>query len=114
MSYNGIGLSTVRGSATSGHVQKNLSHIRPEFFRNKIDSNTGKNQQGNASNPYALRVNNDVIEHNKKHAMEAKIYEYQEDLVDKGVMSAEEIEQKVALYCAFQIKLDWQNPRKLF
>ena len=28
MSYNGIGLSTVRGSGTNGYVQRNLSTIR--------------------------------------------------------------------------------------
>ena len=28
MSYNGIGLSTVRGSGTNGYVQRNLSALR--------------------------------------------------------------------------------------
>ena len=28
MSYNGIGLSTVRGSGTNGYVQRNLSAVR--------------------------------------------------------------------------------------
>lgn len=28
MSYNGIGLSTVRGSGTNGYVQRNLSTVR--------------------------------------------------------------------------------------
>ena len=28
MSYNGIGLSTVRGSGTNGYIQRNLSAVR--------------------------------------------------------------------------------------
>ena len=28
MSYNGIGLSTVRGSSTNGYVTRNLGHVR--------------------------------------------------------------------------------------
>ena len=28
MSYNGVGLSTARGSGTNGYVQRNLSHIK--------------------------------------------------------------------------------------
>jgi len=28
MSYNGIGLATVRGSGTNGYVQRNLSAVR--------------------------------------------------------------------------------------
>ena len=42
-------------------------------------------------------MNNDVIEHNKKRALEAKIYEFQEDLVDKGY-NAGDVEMQVAAY----------------
>ena len=42
MSYNGIGLTTPRGSATSGHVQRNLSHLRPDFYRSKLSANSGE------------------------------------------------------------------------
>ena len=96
--YNGIGLSTVRGSATSGHVQKNLSHIQPQFFRNKLDANTGK--QGRRDGSHGdTQSNAAVLEHNRKHAIEAEIFEFQEDLVDKGY-SAEDIEKKVSEFRA--------------
>jgi len=36
--YNGIGLTTARGSGTSGYVQKNLSHIKPYAQTNQRDS----------------------------------------------------------------------------
>jgi len=28
--YNGVGLTTVRGTATNGYVQRNLAHARPK------------------------------------------------------------------------------------
>ena len=38
--YNGIGLSTVRGSGTSGYVQRNLSHVPATKEKRKIDYKT--------------------------------------------------------------------------
>ena len=43
---NGIGLTTVRGSVTSGHGTRNLNHIKPEFYRNKLLANTGGYDDG--------------------------------------------------------------------
>mmetsp|Transcript_17535 Transcript_17535/g.20218 ORF Transcript_17535/g.20218 Transcript_17535/m.20218 type:complete len:536 (-) Transcript_17535:374-1981(-) len=37
--YNGVGLSSVRGTATSGHVQANRSHVRPSQQRWKTTQN---------------------------------------------------------------------------
>jgi len=97
--YNGIGLTTTRGSATSGHVQKNLSHLRPEFFRNKLDSNTGKHKNqdfrhGEKDNIFNKKLNKEVIEHNRKHALEAEIFELEENLRENG-HSKEEIVDRV-------------------
>jgi serine/arginine repetitive matrix protein 2 len=99
--YNGIGLSTVRGSATSGHVQKNMSYIKPEFFRNKLDANQGGGRFGEArtgKDGATYKVNKDVIEHNKKHAIEAKVYEFEDSLREEGGLTEEQIEEKVAAF----------------
>jgi len=77
--YNGIGLVTPRGSATSGHVTKNLSHVAPEFFRNKLDANSGKQQHQDLAQPNIGRANPEVLEHNRKRAIEAKIFSFQEE-----------------------------------
>lgn len=91
--YNGIGLHTVRGSATSGHVTKNMSYLKPEFFRNKLQNNSGSfgrlRQTGRGS-----KANTSVIQHNAQHALEAEVYELRESLSEKGY-SAEEIEKRV-------------------
>jgi serine/arginine repetitive matrix protein 2 len=94
--YNGIGLSTARGSATSGHVQKNASYVRPEFFRKKIDQNTGREQSRNgwASDQRSI-PNKDLLEHNRKHAIEAKVYELDYSLREQG-LEDDVIEQRTA------------------
>lgn len=101
--YNGIGLATVRGSATSGHVSKNMSYIKPEFFRNKLDANQSGGRQGDRSNGGAtFKVNKDVLEHNRKHALEAQVFEFEDSLREKGGYTEEEIESKVADFRANQ------------
>lgn len=103
--YNGIGLTTVRGSATSGHVSKNLSYLRPEFFRNKLDANLSGGRQGDAQRGKmgaSFKVNKDVLEHNKKHALEAEVFEFEESLRDSGKYSEDQISTKVSDFRAQQ------------
>ena len=94
--YNGIGLTTARGSGTSGHVTKNLSYVKPEFFRNKLDSNSGRNRVDDSrSAPKVSSGNRDILEHNKKRAVEARLFALQESLVEQGFTDVE-IEVKVS------------------
>lgn len=100
--YNGIGLTTARGSATSGYVQRNLSYVKPEFFRNKIDQTTGKHERGRtvagtANSLFSKSVvNKELLEHNRKHAIEVKVFELHEKLSEEGIMTEEEISVKCA------------------
>ena len=83
--YNGIGLTTARGSATSGHVTKNLTYIKPEFFRNKLSQNQGQGRPHQDEKTKALahkKGNQDILEHNEKRSIEAKIFEFQEKLLE--------------------------------
>lgn len=94
--YNGIGLTTARGSGTSGHVTKNLSYVKPEFFRNKLDSNSGRNRADDSrSVPKISSGNRDILEHNKKRAVEARLFALQESLEEQGFTDVE-IEEKVS------------------
>jgi serine/arginine repetitive matrix protein 2 len=92
--YNGIGLTTPRGSGTSGHITKNLSHVKPEFFRNKIDINTGKSKNGDLQGMISGKANKEILDHNKKREIESKLYEMQEMMVEQGY-SDEEIKSKI-------------------
>ncbi|KAI9009616.1 cwf21 domain-containing protein [Gaertneriomyces semiglobifer] len=86
--YNGIGLSTARGSGTNGYVQRNLSSLRPRERR-----------QDNASiddlKPFQMRkANQDILEHEKKREVEVKCLHLQEQLESEG-MSEEDVEARV-------------------
>ena len=94
--YNGIGLTTPRGSGTSGHVVKNVSYLKPEFFRNKVDSNTGRqNSNSQTQGLITGQSNKEILDHNKKREIESKLYELQENMIDQGYSDAE-IEVKLA------------------
>ncbi|BGP15998.1 RNA-splicing factor [Rhodosporidiobolus nylandii] len=96
MSYNGIGLSTPRGSGTSGHIQANRSNLRrgprDNFSRDKAaDFN---DPAGGAS---AYRApDQSILEHERKRRIEAQCFELQVQLEDEGLLSAEDVEAQVS------------------
>jgi serine/arginine repetitive matrix protein 2 len=100
--YNGIGLATVRGSATSGHVTKNLSYVKPEFFRKKVgdNANIGQFQQqrfdrsSRGKESGRPTADKDILAHNRKRELEAKIFELREEMTEQGY-SEEEIQARV-------------------
>ena len=95
--YNGIGIATPRGTGSSGHVTKNLSHVKPDFFRNKIDSNSGKLRQKQDQPGAALQVstgNREILDHNRKREIEVRLLDFQEFLIEQGYSDAE-IEEKL-------------------
>lgn len=92
--YNGIGLQTPRGSATSGHITKNLSYIKPDFFRKGLDANTGRHEAISHLASMQSKANDDILGHNSKRELEAKIFELQESMVEQGYTDLE-IEEKV-------------------
>ncbi|BGP55322.1 RNA-splicing factor [Rhodotorula sphaerocarpa] len=90
MSYNGIGLSTPRGSGTSGHIQANRSALR-QRDRPRHDGAADLRQQSFASRA----PDQAILDHERKRAVEAKCFELQVSLEDDGVEPAE-IESQVA------------------
>ncbi len=69
---SGVGLQTVRGSATSGYVQRNLSHVRnvrPSFeVQNKSYEPVDLHKAPNA----------EIMEHDRKRAIEVRLAEWAE------------------------------------
>jgi serine/arginine repetitive matrix protein 2 len=94
--YNGIGLTTPRGSATSGHVTRNLTYVKPEFFRNKVNLNSGNNSNKDQLSEKKSRNkgNEEILKHNEKRRIEALLFELQENLIEEG-LSDKEIESKI-------------------
>ena len=90
--YNGIGLSTVRGSGTNGYVQKNLSFVSQTRTAERKDHTGG---QLSRDIPQPKKADMDIIEHNRKRDVEVKVFRLREALEEQGVDEAE-IESKTA------------------
>ena len=88
--YNGIGLTTVRGSGTNGYVQRNLAHV------SQTRVSQMKAQQSDFSGePSAPRMpNKEIIHHNRKREVELRLLQLRETLEDEG-LDEEEIDAKV-------------------
>jgi len=80
--YNGIGLQTVRGSGTSGHVQANKFAVR-----NRANGNGNRNDGGNGK-PSSSRPNKQpnaaILEHNRLREIEFKLAELEDELEEQG------------------------------
>ncbi|KXS21359.1 cwf21-domain-containing protein, partial [Gonapodya prolifera JEL478] len=96
--YNGIGLSTVRGSGTNGYVQTNKASLpkwrekdaryfekQQASFGQEIPSEFGGDRQPNA----------DILLHERKRQVEVKCVQLQDQLEEEG-LPAEEVEEKVS------------------
>jgi len=94
--YNGIGLTTVRGSGTSGYVTRNLSHVSATRSAQMKEKSKDAGQRGfGGGAPMPKRANADILQHNRKREVEVKCLGLQEALEEQGV-EAEEVARRVA------------------
>ncbi|KFY87271.1 hypothetical protein V500_07074 [Pseudogymnoascus sp. VKM F-4518 (FW-2643)] len=85
MSSN-VGLTTPRGSGTSGYVQRNLAHLKPrEQFKPYPTDGDLKHRQ--------RQPDKEILEHDRKRDVEVKVFELQDKLEDEGV-DEDEIEKQ--------------------
>lgn len=77
MSSN-VGLSTPRGSGTSGYVQSNKAHIRARDNAQPYpkDFDTIKHKQ--------RQPDKEILEHDRKRDIEVKVFEMRDRLEDEG------------------------------
>lgn len=71
--YNGIGLTTPRGSGTNGYVQRNLSFVKHRIERQeyaRIDQ---------IRPDVAKKPNQEILEHQRKRQIEVKVAVWAED-----------------------------------
>ncbi|KAG8860148.1 RNA-splicing factor [Tulasnella sp. 330] len=88
--FNGIGLTTPRGSGTNGYVQRNLSHLRPK------DDNYNRNANfDDLKGPRMREPDQGILDHERKRQVEVKCLELQVELEDKE-LPEEEIETQVS------------------
>ena len=85
--YNGIGLTTPRGSGTSGYVQKSLAFVKPRQIVHNYKEVLDKFKENPA--PTKKKANVDIIEHETKHKIEVQVFEYMEQLKNNNVEDEE-------------------------
>jgi serine/arginine repetitive matrix protein 2 len=90
MSYNGIGLSTSRGTGTNGFVQRNFSHLSSSHPSGKQSFDYTRD----SSPPRIAQPNLALITHNSKRKIEIKCLELRDDL-EEGGMTEVEIDERV-------------------
>jgi hypothetical protein len=73
-----VGLSTPRGSGTSGYVQKNLAFQKPRDLSKTTpkDLDSLRHQQ--------RQPDKDLLEHDRKRQVEVKVFELRDRLEDEG------------------------------
>ncbi|KAG6837991.1 hypothetical protein H0H93_008385 [Arthromyces matolae] len=86
--YNGIGLTTPRGSGTNGYVVRNLSALRTH------DRSQDRASAWDAAPVKHREPDQSILEHEEKRKVEVKCLELQLELEDKG-LDEDEIEQQV-------------------
>jgi len=73
-----VGLTTPRGSGTSGYVQRNLAHMKPRDmgapYPRDLDSLRHKQRQPDQG----------ILEHDRKREVEVKVFEMRDQLEDEG------------------------------
>lgn len=74
--YNGIGLTTPRGSGTSGYVVRNLSTLRSH------DTSYDRASPWDAAPPKHREPDQGILEHERKRNVELKCLELQLKLED--------------------------------
>lgn len=76
-----VGLSTPRGSGTSGYVQRNLAHMRP---RDRAAPYPAPNSRDLDSLRHRQRQpDREILEHDRKREVEVKVFELRDRLEDE-------------------------------
>lgn len=87
MSYSNVGLTTPRGSGTSGYVQKNLSHLKPRDAVKPYPTDDFAKHRQRKPDP-------EILEHDRKRRIEVAVFELRDKLEEEGKKDDEEIEEE--------------------
>lgn len=96
MSSN-VGLTTPRGSGTSGYVQRNSAVLKPRNtgYGAPYPPISGANGSGPMDRPFKQRMpDKQILEHDRKRAIEVKVMEERERLEEENERIEEEADDK--------------------
>lgn len=103
--YNGIGLTTARGSGTNGYVSRNLAFVHTT--KDKVKYKTEEEIQRLDSISHK-KPNLEILDHERKRKLELKCLELREDLEEQGI-DEDIIESKLAEFRASLVQKDAEN-----
>lgn len=97
MSYNGIGLSTARGSGTNGYVQKNIGNRSTvgHFERRKQQLEERERLYASSSRHRKITKDQELIDHETKREIELKCSVLRDELEENDELEDEQIDLKV-------------------
>ncbi|KIV98940.1 uncharacterized protein PV09_09326 [Verruconis gallopava] len=85
MSSN-VGLSTPRGSGTSGYVQRNLSNLKPRDQADPYNLDDRKHRQ--------RKPDPEILEHERRRKIEVEVFELRDKLEEEGELDEDEIDDR--------------------
>ena len=89
-----VGLTTPRGSGTSGYVQRNLSHLRPRDAPYPSPNSSTNNTDPTSLQKYRQRKPDaEILAHDRLREIESQVFDLRDKLEDEGV-EEEEIESR--------------------
>jgi cwf21 domain len=97
MSSN-VGLTTPRGSGTSGYVQRNLSTLKPRdtgYGAPYPPRNSNSTSDYSSSlQPHQRQPDQDILAHDRQREVEVQVFDLRDQLEDDGKLDEEEIEKR--------------------
>ncbi len=87
--YNGIGLTTPRGSGTNGYIQTNKFFVKPRPVRVEVR----EYENGQGAGGVSRKANKEILEHDRKRQVELKLTELEDQLVEQGYPDDEVLER---------------------
>ncbi len=94
-----VGLTTPRGSGTSGYVQRNLSTLKPRdtgFGAPYPPRNSSSSDPDSSSSLYPRQRQPDqaILAHDRQREVEVKVFELRDQLEDEGKLDEDEIDKR--------------------
>lgn len=79
--YNGIGLTTPRGTGTNGFVQRNFAFVKKH--KENVNYATEEDLRKLEKNAHKT-PSQDILEHERKRGIEVKLLEYRDEMEEQG------------------------------
>ncbi|KAK6228495.1 hypothetical protein SCA6_000835 [Theobroma cacao] len=86
--YNGIGLTTPRGSGSNGYVQSNKLFVKPKTNPLTVTTRPFEAGQGTAGLT-TKKPDKDILEHDRKRQIELKLVILEDKLTEQGYTDSE-------------------------